>query len=121
MKKQLIAMVSLVGTLSVLSACTSNEDITFPAMISPLALDVETCSSQAKSDFQSGVAAYKDKKYAQSFELFTKASENNCANADFYLAAQYYNGQHISKNLGVAKEKFKQACHKGLKTACIME
>ncbi|WP_257004764.1 hypothetical protein [Haemophilus haemolyticus] len=45
MKKQLIAMVSLVGTLSVLSACTSNEDITFPAMISPLALDVETCSS----------------------------------------------------------------------------
>lgn len=59
MKKQLIAMVSLVGTLSVLSACTSNEDITFPAMISPLALDVETCSSQAKSDFQSGVAALK--------------------------------------------------------------
>ena len=108
MKKQLIAMVSLVGTLSVLSACTSNEDITFPTMISPLALDVETCSSQAKSD-------------AQSFELFTKASENNCANADFYLAAQYYNGQHLSKNLEVAKEKFKQACHKGLKTACIME
>ena len=107
MKKQLIAMVSLVGTLSVLSACTSNEDITFPALISPLALDVETCSSQAK--------------YDQSFKLFTKASENNCANADFYLAAQYYNGQHISKNLGVAKEKFKQACHKGLKTACIME
>ena len=70
---------------------------------------------------QSGVAAYKDKKYDQSFKLFTKASENNCANADFYLAAQYYNGQHISKNLGVAKEKFKQACHKGLKTACIME
>ena len=86
-----------------------------------MALDVETCSSQAKSDFQSGVAAYKDKKYDQSFKLFTKASENNCANADFYLAAQYYNGQHISKNLGVAKEKFKQACHKGLKTACIME
>nr|AAO16103.1 Bpf002 [Haemophilus influenzae biotype aegyptius] len=87
MKKQLIAMVSLLGTVSVLSACTSNEDITFPTMISPLALDVETCSSQAKSDFQLGVAAYKDKKYAQSFELFTKASEKNCANADFYLAA----------------------------------
>jgi len=65
--------------------------------------------------------AYKDKKYAQSFELFTKASEKNCANADFYLAAQYYNGQHLSKNLRVAKERFKQACHKGLKTACIME
>ena len=113
MKKQLITMVSLVVTLSVLSACTSNEDITFPAMISPLALDVETCSSQAKSDFQLGVAAYKDKKYAQSFELFTKASEKNCANADFYLAAQYYNGQHLSKTLRWQKKNLNRLVIKG--------
>ena len=114
MKRKFVAVISMIGFLTILSACASEKSITFPTN-----LDSQYyCSVDAKADFHAAESAYESGNFEKSFNLFNKASEKNCANADFYLGVQYHNGQFVAKDLTLSKAHFKNACDKGLKTAC---
>lgn len=112
MKRKFVAVISIMGFLTILSACASEKSIT------PLTNLDSYCSVDAKVDFHAAKAAYESGDFEKSFNLFNKASEKNCANADFYLGVQYHNGQFVAKDLALSKAQFTNACNKGLKTAC---
>lgn len=84
--------------------------------------DIKYCSDSAISDFKSGEGHYDSGRFDLAFDAFFKASTQDCANADFFIANMYANGQvegnTKAENLAKSQSSFKKACEKGLTTAC---
>lgn len=84
--------------------------------------DTKYCSDKAVSDFKSGEEHYGKGQFNLAFESFSKASLQDCANADFFIATMYHNaqveGNTKAENLIKRKSSLKNACEKGLATAC---
>lgn len=64
---------------------------------------------------EGGNGAEQDSEMA--FELFKKATENDCARANYHVGRFYENGLGCDKDIDKAKEWYKKAAEKGDKDA----
>lgn len=111
-----------VGLLSFgLIACEANQGNQLQESEVPK-YNTKYCSDSAIPDFKSGEGHYDKGRLDLAFEAFSKASTQDCANADFFIATMYQNGQVEGntkvENLIRYKLSLKKACEKGLETAC---
>lgn len=84
---------------------------------SPTASQSATISPDAKSIFQQGAAALKEKNYERSMELFRRSAQLGYPYANYAIGFHYRSGLGVSKSTADAEQYFQKAADSGVPAA----